>query len=370
MDLWDGANMANEEAVSPETSRSFWQRLFSRADLAAAFSIVSALAFVGSIWLNSQAFKTWGLDFLQIATPADVLMSGLQAAGIFWLDLALFLLIIYMARVSMSPDPVADASTEDDDDGDGLSGNIDRLWAAVKDGKYGQAAGWLFGMAIYGVIGLFFLIVFYGMLVIRISHPGTPVDEDGDVLFPQIEHFSIVFMTIAVCAGFTLLCVSTAKVMWSWVGRVHNKIVVTLLGLVCVVPSLFLFFVAAVSVWSAFDFVPRYESATLTNTLINNGYFGEGFAVSADKTGLCQAARIIWVGERAVVFKCPDGRVAALLHPEDVSVLSQGAPHPRKMDYLPSAAGMGASPLFTLGRVLGLHDVPPYPRSGTPAPRR
>lgn len=41
-------------------------------------SLAGVLAFVVAVALNQLVFAEWGLNFLQVATPSDVIMSGLQ----------------------------------------------------------------------------------------------------------------------------------------------------------------------------------------------------------------------------------------------------------------------------------------------------
>jgi hypothetical protein len=52
--------------------------LFSRS-LSSALTVLGGVAFGGSTFINSVIFSQWGLSFTQIATPADVIMSGLSA---------------------------------------------------------------------------------------------------------------------------------------------------------------------------------------------------------------------------------------------------------------------------------------------------
>lgn len=42
-----------------------------------AFSLLASLAFLFAVALYEILFKTWGLSFLQVATPADAIMAGL-----------------------------------------------------------------------------------------------------------------------------------------------------------------------------------------------------------------------------------------------------------------------------------------------------
>ena len=51
----------------------------SAAELA---SLAAVLSFALSAWVNQRVFDSWGLNFLQIATLADVIMSGLHL--LFW----------------------------------------------------------------------------------------------------------------------------------------------------------------------------------------------------------------------------------------------------------------------------------------------
>lgn len=63
-----------EELVAARTlsqGNTFWQ------SLAEIFSIITALAFLGSVFLHVVVFGKWGLSYLQLATPSDVLMGGL-----------------------------------------------------------------------------------------------------------------------------------------------------------------------------------------------------------------------------------------------------------------------------------------------------
>jgi hypothetical protein len=67
-------------ALSPRVFRL----RFSKANLdylPHAITVFGAIAFGGSSMFNSLIFSQWGLDFVQLATPADVLMSGMDAAG-------------------------------------------------------------------------------------------------------------------------------------------------------------------------------------------------------------------------------------------------------------------------------------------------
>ena len=48
-----------------------------------AFSLLASLAFLGAVALNEHLFGKWGLSFLQIASPSDVIMTGLGA--LFWM---------------------------------------------------------------------------------------------------------------------------------------------------------------------------------------------------------------------------------------------------------------------------------------------
>ena len=62
---------------SRDPARAFaapWRALWQAAE---RLTLLTALAFVASTLVNVMVFDTWGLTFLAVATPSDVLMSGL-----------------------------------------------------------------------------------------------------------------------------------------------------------------------------------------------------------------------------------------------------------------------------------------------------
>lgn len=60
---------------APEASRlRTWLKLGVEA-----FSVLASLAFLVAVTLNQILFSLWGLSFLQIASPSDVVMAGLGA---------------------------------------------------------------------------------------------------------------------------------------------------------------------------------------------------------------------------------------------------------------------------------------------------
>lgn len=77
------------EEPRPRLERPSSERLGKR--LAEYFSIVTAASFALSILANQAVFDRWGLNFLQLATFADVVMSGLSLL-FFTIPLAIALL--------------------------------------------------------------------------------------------------------------------------------------------------------------------------------------------------------------------------------------------------------------------------------------
>ncbi len=45
--------------------------------VAELFSVLTAGAFLTSIWMHQTVFSSWGLSYFQVATPSDVLMGGI-----------------------------------------------------------------------------------------------------------------------------------------------------------------------------------------------------------------------------------------------------------------------------------------------------
>jgi len=61
-------------------------------------SLAGIVGFIAAIALHSAIFRAWGLTFLQIATPSDVLLSGLQLAIQFLLPFVAFALGWWIGR--------------------------------------------------------------------------------------------------------------------------------------------------------------------------------------------------------------------------------------------------------------------------------
>lgn len=65
--------------------------------VAELFSVLTAGAFLASIWMHQTVFSSWGLSYFQVATPADVLMGGIST-----LALGLGLVPWFMAGVAVA----------------------------------------------------------------------------------------------------------------------------------------------------------------------------------------------------------------------------------------------------------------------------
>ncbi|WP_069337162.1 hypothetical protein [Sphingobium yanoikuyae] len=73
-------------------------------------SLLGIIGFILGVWLNISVFKHWNLQFLMVATPADVVMSGLQIFQylVFGIVFAIFMLafMLMASKISFFSEPM------------------------------------------------------------------------------------------------------------------------------------------------------------------------------------------------------------------------------------------------------------------------
>lgn len=72
-----GNNTTDNRDGAPASWLAAWRVFWRRAE---RLTVLTGVAFVGSTLVNTLVFDVWGQTFLLIATPMDVLMSGLHLA--------------------------------------------------------------------------------------------------------------------------------------------------------------------------------------------------------------------------------------------------------------------------------------------------
>jgi len=75
--------------------------------LVQGLSLILAVAFVMAVALNQFVFERWGLNFAQVSTPSDVLMSGLDIGFRIFLPVIVYLAALLVAKMVVDAYPRA-----------------------------------------------------------------------------------------------------------------------------------------------------------------------------------------------------------------------------------------------------------------------
>lgn len=234
-----------------------WDRIFRlTAELSALFSFV---AFAASCVINSLVFARWRHDFLQLATPSDVVMSGTRLAGeiggplLVALPLAAFALVAIMS-----------------------SDDIEKVLKRLPGGeRYASGVSMLAMMLLLALWGLGFVYVYVGVL-------------RGDLFLPD---------TVDLGLGVFLLLVSSVMI-WELVTDGNTG-----LDPGCATYGYWTYVLASLPAalllcGSWFD--QRIER------LAASGFHGQRLAVLDTGNDVCGGgSRLLWSGSQAELVECP-----------------------------------------------------------------
>jgi len=218
------------------------------AQIAQLLSLAGIAGLLAAIGLNSLIFSLWGLTFLQLATPSDVLLSGLQLA---------FLIVFPML-------------------------------AAV--------LGWWIGTKITAISGSYVriaVIIFLGLLIIL--HFVTVL------YFKYRLSVTISFAIFSFLYSALIRSVERVRTLRRGSSRRRPK-------------------KEALNVtWLGLGIIMCYQIAEKQITRIyHNGMSGGLLHRPAPEN--CLRPLVLWVGERAVVVRCPTNEIRVLYNAENIEV--------------------------------------------------
>ncbi|NML05323.1 hypothetical protein [Sphingomonas sp. G-3-2-10] len=242
-------DLSNAPAQSAARSSNF--RFFDLFRITAELSaILSFIAFAVSVWVNSIVFSHWGQDFLQLASPTDVLMSGMRLFGYF-----LGPLVVALALTAIFPLL------------NGLS---------IEDGKAPKnLTEKLFVYSVYVIVALLFLF---------------PLVIGGLWLSGNLDLRNTFYFYPGMAAvGFAALHIyGNLRDPDPW-QEIHGTVAAAVIGLTGL---------ALVAGW----FGARIQDQA------RNGFHPNRLAAFSGKDELCAGSRVLWSGTQTTVIECGSGR--------------------------------------------------------------
>lgn len=266
----------NKRKVIPKFSKLSIQRKLNKRPerpnikafaeiLSHVLPILVSIAFVASILLNQYIFSQWGLSFINVASPSDILISGVS--GLNFLLFTTLAIVINVCFVSIANigHTIFDRYTK-------------RISHAIR-----KALGW-FIYILYNIFVLFVNVIFLSNSYFY--------SNNYNKLCLYIICFSPVLLELLPANG--LKNWFYIKFDYSWF---YKPI-----------------YISAWIVTASSVIILGWQSA---QNKINDGYIGSRYTIDTDVDD-CDLPIVKWIGERALVVECIDEKYKILFNQQNV----------------------------------------------------